>query len=177
MASPLRSSALVAIALSLAPQARADQVTLIAPRGIRAALEQLIPLFECKTGHTVKATSGSGGGTKQQVIRGDPFDVPIVQPPLGPVIASGHVVAASETPLATVAVAVAVKKAAPKPDISTPAAVRRMLLAALGIDEMKPKVVRAQGGAGGKALVAFLSSLGAVAVYRANGMEPARPGR
>ena len=64
--------------------ARAVEVTLIAPGGIRAAAEEMIPNFERATGHKVKATFGSGGGTKERVIRGEPFDVPIVQPPLAP---------------------------------------------------------------------------------------------
>jgi ABC-type molybdate transport system substrate-binding protein len=34
----------------------------------------MIPDFERRTGHKVKATYGSGGGTKAQVIRGEPFD-------------------------------------------------------------------------------------------------------
>src|ERR1700730_16292730 len=88
--------------------ARAAEVTLIAPGGIRAALDQMIPAFEKATGHKVKATFGSGGGTKDRVIKGEAFDVPIVQLPLEPVIASGHVVAASETRLATVSMGVAV---------------------------------------------------------------------
>src|SRR5262245_33501694 len=95
----------------------AAEVTLIAPGGIRAAVQQMIPGFERATGHKVNATFGSGGGTKERVIKGEPFDVPIVQPPLEPVIASGHVVAASETPLATVAVGIAVRTGAPTPDI------------------------------------------------------------
>src|SRR6202030_4691491 len=109
----------------------------------------------------------------QQVTRGEVFDVPIVQPPYPEVLASGNVVASSATPLASVALGVAVRKGAPKPDISTPDAVKRMLLAAksisypdaasgaaagvsfnetlkkLGIaEEMEPKIKRAQGGAG-----------------------------
>jgi molybdate transport system substrate-binding protein len=157
----------------------AHEITLIAPGGIRDAIQRLIPDFERSTGYTVKATFGSGGGTRQRVLNGEPFDVPVVQPPLEAVIASGHVVAATETPLATVAVGVAVRKGAAWPDLSTPEAVRRMLLAAtsisypdgargaaagvsfdrtlrqLGIfDEMQPKIVRAQGGAGAMALLA-----------------------
>ena len=62
--------------------AGAAEITLIAPGGIRAAIEQMIPAFEQKTGHKVQATFGSGGGTKAQVVKGDPFDVPVVQPPL-----------------------------------------------------------------------------------------------
>jgi len=81
------------------------------------------------------------------------------------------VVANSATPLASVAVGVAVRKGAPKPDISTPDAVKRTLLAAksiaypnpsggaaagvsfdetlrkLGIaEQVEPKLKRAQGG-------------------------------
>ena len=117
---------------------RADEVTLIAPGGIREPIQQMIPDFERKTGHTVKATFGSGNGTKQQVIKGVVFDVPIVQPPLQEVVATGHVVIASETPLATVAVAVAVRKGTAKPDISTPDAVRKMLLAAKSVGHTAP---------------------------------------
>src|SRR3977135_2404452 len=130
---PWLSLAVVALLLSQSANARADEVTLVAPGGIRAAVEQMIPAFEKTTGPKVKATFGSGLGTKRQVAAGDPFDVPIVQPPFPEVLASGHVVASSETPLATVAVGAAVRKAAPKPDISTPDAVRRMLLAATSI--------------------------------------------
>jgi molybdate transport system substrate-binding protein len=159
--------------------AGAAEITLIAPGGIRAAIQQMIPDFERKTGHKVKGTFGSGGGTKAQVVKGDPFDVPVVQPPLPEVVNSGNVVAASETPLAVVWVGIAVRSGAPKPDISTPEAVKKLLLGAkaiaypnaatgaaagvsfnetlqkLGIDEeMKPKIKIAQGGAGAMAMLA-----------------------
>jgi molybdate transport system substrate-binding protein len=172
-------SAVIVLALSNVPTIHADEVTLVAPGGIRAAILRLIPDFEQKTGHKVKATFGSGGGTKLQVVRGEPFDVPIVQLPYPDVLASGHVVVASETPLATVSVGVAVRKGAPMPDISTAEAVKRMLLAATAIsypdaaagatagvsfnetlkkldmaDQMKPKIKLAQGGAGAMALLA-----------------------
>jgi molybdate transport system substrate-binding protein len=157
----------------------ADEVTLIAPGGARAAIEKMIPAFERQTGHKVKATFGSGAGTKQQVIRGEAFDVPVVQPPLMPVVDSGHVVKSSETPLATVAVGVAVRKGASKPDVSTPEAVKRALLAAKSISypdpkggaaagvsfeqtlkdmgllaQLEPKIHRAMGGAAAMAMVA-----------------------
>ena len=173
---PLAAAAL----LLLQPKtARGDEVTLIAPGGIKAAVEQMIPGFEQKTGHKVKATFGSGLGTKQQVARGEPFDVPIMQPPYQQVLSSGHVVAASETPLASVAVGVAVRTGQRKPDISTPEAVKRMLLSSksvsypdpaggaaagvsftetlkkLGIaEQMQPKIKLAQGGAAAMAALA-----------------------
>ena len=70
---------------------RADEITLVGPGGVKAAVEKMIPAFEKKTGHKVKATFGSGLGTKRQVATGEPFDVPIVQPPFPEVLASGHV--------------------------------------------------------------------------------------
>src|ERR1700688_1058830 len=100
----LLSSAIIAgLALGSVQGAGAAEVTLIAPGGIRAAVEQLIPSFEKKTGHKVKATFGSGLGTKQQVAKGEAFDVPIIQPPYPEVLASGNVIASSAKPLATVA--------------------------------------------------------------------------
>jgi molybdate transport system substrate-binding protein len=156
-----------------------NEITLIAPGGARAPLDKLIPDFESKTGYKVKATFGTGLGTKKQVMQGEAFDVPVVQPPLAEVIASGNVVASTETPLASVAVGVAVRKGAPKPDISTPEAVKKLLLAAksisypdaaigaaagvsfndtlkkLGIaDQLQAKIKLAQGGAAAMALVA-----------------------
>ena len=174
-------SALAAIAAGSLYNAGAqtDEITLIAPGGIRAAVEKLIPGFEQKTGYKVKATFGSGLGTKQQVAHGDAFDVPIVQPPYEEVLASGNVVAGSATTLASVAVGVAVRKGAARPDISTPEAVKRTLLAAksiafpdpaggaaagvsftetlrkLGIaEQIQPKIKRAQGGAGAMGMAA-----------------------
>jgi molybdate transport system substrate-binding protein len=155
----LLMSAAAAIVVATAPVARAAEITLIGPGGIRAAASQLIADFEKKSGHTVKATFGSGGGTKTRVIKGEPFDVPIVQLPLQPVIASGHVVAASETLLANVWVGVAVKAGAPKPDIATADAVRRLLLGAKAI--AYPNVEGSpEGGAAGVSFNATLQTLG-----------------
>ena len=176
----LLSSVTIAVVLGSSFYAHAQgEITLIAPGGIRAAVEQLLPGFEHKSGYKVKATFGSGLGTKQQVAKGEPFDVPIVQPPYPEVLTSGNVVTGSAKTLASVSVGVAVRQGAPKPDISTPEAVRRTLLAAksvsypnpsggaaagvsfdetlkkLGIsDQLQSKLKRAQGGAGAMAMVA-----------------------
>src|SRR5262245_19525641 len=87
----------------LSSLARAQtEITLIAPGGIRAAIEQLIPGFESKTGVKVKATFGSGIGTKERVLHGEAFDVPVLQPPYPELLASGNLAEGSATPLATV---------------------------------------------------------------------------
>jgi molybdate transport system substrate-binding protein len=144
------SSAVIALTLFCPAGARADEVTLVAPGGMRCPLDRMTPDFERKTGHKVKATVGAGGATHQQVVRGESFDVPIVQPPYMDVLASGNVVASSEKPLATVAVVVVVRKGDSRPDISTPDAVKRMLLAAKAISYPD-----GAGGRGGAAGVSF----------------------
>jgi len=143
----LLSSAIAALVLFHPHSARAEEITLVAPGGMRCPIDRMMPTFEAKTGYKVKPTIGAGGATHRQVVRGEPFDVPIVQPPYQDVLASGNVVASSETPLATVAVVVAVRKGDPKPDIATPPAVKRMLLEAKAISY--PDGAGGLGGAAG----------------------------
>jgi molybdate transport system substrate-binding protein len=155
------------------------EIALIAPGSSRAAVQPLAMAFEAKTGNKVKATFAMAGPLKQQVLQGDAFDVAVLQPPFTDVLASGNLAAASQTPLAQISVGVAVKKGAAKPDISSAAAVKAMLLAAksvaypnpaggaaagvsfgetlkkLGIaDEVAAKAKLVQGGPAGTALVA-----------------------
>lgn len=141
---------ILAMVACSAPSAHAEEVTLVAPGGMRCPLDVMKPGFEKKTGHILKATIGAGGATHRQVVQGAPFDVPVVQPPYTDVIDSGNVIASTETPLATVAIVVVVRKGQPKPDISTPDAVKRMLLAAKAISYPD-----GNGGLGGAAGVSF----------------------
>jgi N-acyl homoserine lactone hydrolase len=144
-------------AVLLAPAAaRADEVTLVAPGGIQAAIEKLIPVFERASGHKVKPTFGSGLGTKKQVADGVLFDVPIVQPPYPEVVASGNVIAGSATPLARVAVGVAVRTGARKPDVSTPEAVKKLLLSVKSFSYPDPS----GGAAAGVSFTKTLQDLG-----------------
>jgi len=124
-------------------QAAQTEVTLTAPGGIRAALEELIPAFEKKTGYKVKPTFGSGLGTKKQVIDGVPFDVPVIQPPITDVVKSGNVDTNSAIPLASVSVGLAVKHGAPHPAVLTTEGVKKLLLSAKSISFPDPA-----GGAG-----------------------------
>ena len=146
----LISSAILASMVLGGQAASADEVTLIAPGGLRCPVDVIKPGFEKKTGHVLKATIGAGGATHRQVVQGAPFDVPVVQPPYKDVIDSGNVIAATETPLATVGIVVVVKKGDPKPDISSADAVKRMLLSAKAVSYPD-----GAGGLGGAAGVSF----------------------
>jgi molybdate transport system substrate-binding protein len=156
----LMSSAILASMVFGVQAVSADEVTLIAPGGLRCPVDLMKPGFEKKTGHVLKATIGAGGATHRQVVQGAPFDVPVVQPPYKDVIDSGNVIPNTETPLATVAIVVVVKKGNPKPDISTADAVKRMLLSAKAISYPD-----GAGGLGGAAGVSFDNTQKKLGIY------------
>jgi len=138
--------------LGILPAAYAQsEVTLLVPAPMRVALDKIIPLFEMKTGNKVTVTNGTTLGTKQQVAKGDAFDVPVMQPPYDEALASGNVVVSSGRTIASFVEAVCVKKGAPKPDISSADAIRRLLLGAKSIDYSDP----AAGSAGVRVVEAF----------------------
>jgi molybdate transport system substrate-binding protein len=119
---------------SLWLQAKAqDQLVVIAPRGIRSVIEQLIPAFERKTGQKVHTDFTSGGEVTARVLRGDPFDLVILHPPYAKETASGNIQAESARNLASAALGIAVRKGARRPGIQTEDALRRTLLAAASI--------------------------------------------
>jgi molybdate transport system substrate-binding protein len=156
----LISVAVTAVILSAAHSSQAEEVTLIAPGGMRCPVDLMKPGFEKKTGHVMKPTIGSGGGTHRQVVQGAPVDVPVVQPPYDDVIKSGNVIASSETPLATVPIVVVVRKGEPKPDISSADAVKRLLLAVKAVSYPD-----GAGGLGGAAGVSFDSTQKKLGIY------------
>jgi molybdate transport system substrate-binding protein len=156
-----------------------SEVAVIAPGSSRPVIQPLAMAIESKTGNKVKASFALAGPLKQQVLQGDMFDVAVLQPPFDDVLASGNLVAKSETPLARLSVGLAVRKGSQKPDISTPESLKAALLAAksiaypnpaggaaagvsfnetlkkLGItDQVQSKVQLVQGGPAGTALVA-----------------------
>jgi len=148
----------IALLLGSSCGARAQtEITLLAPGPIRGPLDKVIPGFESKTGDKVKVTYGQGSrdtppyGTRQLVARGQGLDVSIIFAPYPQAVASGNVDPKSATTLMRILLGVTVKKGAPKPDISTPAAVKKTLLAAKSMVIVDP----AQGTLGGEAMDAL----------------------
>lgn len=149
---------IIGIVLGSSSRALAQgEITLMSPASIRPALEQVIPAFERKTGDKVRVIFGNGGRNKQQVASGEAvFDVSILQPPYPDVLASGNVVTSSAMPFASIPIGVGVKQGAAKPDLSTPEAVKRMLLSAKSITYP----AAAGGAAAGVSIDATFKKLG-----------------
>jgi molybdate transport system substrate-binding protein len=126
----------VATALLLTASATAAEVRVMISGGLTAAYKELVPEFERQTGHKVLTAYGPSMGTTVNAIpvrleRGEPADVLImVGYALGDLVTKGKVIADSRVDLVKSPIGVAVKSGAPKPDISSADAVKRMLLAA-----------------------------------------------
>jgi molybdate transport system substrate-binding protein len=130
-----------ALLFVISSAARAQtEVSLLAPNPVRGTLRKVVPGFEPKTGYKLKVTFGRGMGTREQVARGEMFDVSILLPPYPEALASGNIDPKSETTLASLVLALGVKKGAPKPDISTPDALKQALLAAKTIAYVDPAI-------------------------------------
>jgi molybdate transport system substrate-binding protein len=148
----LSSVAVIALALGISSSARAQsEITLLSPNPIMATIDKLVANFEAKTGITVKVTYGTGVSTRKTVASGQALDVSLLFAPFPEALKTGNIVPSSATVIARLRLALAVQKGAPKPDISTPAALKRTLLDAKSIISVDP----AQGSAGGIVLEAL----------------------
>src|SRR5262245_4086904 len=116
------------------PTAGAVEIKVLCALGIKAAMDDLAPRFERASGHKLAVTFAPLGAAVKRVQGGETADVVIIpQQGMDGFVKSGKVTSDSVRLLARSGMAVAVRKGAPKPDISTPEAFRRTLLAAKSI--------------------------------------------
>jgi molybdate transport system substrate-binding protein len=137
------SSAIVAIALACGGWAVAraqgqGEITLLAVGPMRAPTQKIVDAFQARSGRTVKVTYGNGVETRRTVAKGQPLDVSLIIAPFPGALTSGSIILESATPINTILTAVGVPKGRPKPDISTPEAVKKALLAAKRIGYEDP---------------------------------------
>jgi molybdate transport system substrate-binding protein len=99
--------------------AQAAEVTVLSVQPLRPFLNELGPEFEHATGHKLTIKYDVSAGLKRQIDAGEAFDLALILPAIiDDLVKQGKVAA----------VAVAVKKGALKPDISTAEAFKRTLL-------------------------------------------------
>jgi len=124
--------------------AEAAEIKVLSHRGIQPVMEDLGPKFERATGYKLSITFGPAGGVVKLVQSGETADVVITsRQEIDGFMKDGKAVADNVTIVARSGIGVAVRKGAPKPDISSPEALKRTLLAAKSITYSNP----ALGGA------------------------------
>jgi len=148
-----------AVACALAAQAGpavAANLKILTTPALTESWEALAPKFEA-TGHKLTIIYAPSGAIAKRVAEGETADL-LVSTPAGidSLIKAGKVLDGTNTPIANSPMGVAVLKGAPKPDISTPDAFKRALLAAKAVAYTDP----ASGGASGAHMAKVLERLG-----------------
>jgi molybdate transport system substrate-binding protein len=114
--------------------ASAVEIKVISSQAIKEAYQAFAPEFERVSGHKLNTTWNGTNDILKKLRAGETFDMAIlVTPAMETMIKEGKVVAGSNVNLVRSGIAIAVRQGAPKPDISTIDAVKRLLLAAKGI--------------------------------------------
>jgi len=117
----------------------ADEIKVLSAGAVRVALQELAPAFERATHHGVAITYGTAGTLRALLAKGASADVVVLPAEgIGEAEERGWVRAGTRRDLAHVGIGVAVRKGAPLPDISTPEALKRALLAASAVAYVDP---------------------------------------
>jgi len=121
----------------------AAEIKVISSNALKTVLQELAPAFEKATEHKLVFTWGAAVPLKAQIEKGEAFDVTVLTTAaIDDLINQGKLVAATRTNLASSGAGVAVRKGAPKPDISTVEAFKRALINAKSVAYVE------QGGTG-----------------------------
>jgi molybdate transport system substrate-binding protein len=170
MANGARMSGPVLCALCLAScivgattVAMAAELKVLSGGAVKAALTELAEAWSRETGNRVTITYATTGAALQKLAAGEPADVVVLTTEaIDQLAAKGTVIAGTKADVARVGIGVAVREGAPRPDISTPDAVKQTVLAAKSIAYMDPST----GGTSGIHFTKVLEAMGIAAAVK-----------
>ena len=144
-------------ALAVSSAAEATEIKVLASGAVKGVLMELLPAYEKSSGDNVTVLYGPGGALTRRLAGGDIADVMIVGATETDALTwQGKIVPGSGVPVAAITIGVAIKKGAPRPDISTVEAFKRTLLAAKAIGYRDP----ATGSTSGTHTARVIETLG-----------------
>jgi molybdate transport system substrate-binding protein len=153
--------------------AEAAELKIMGALGTRAVLEDLGPKFERASGHKLVIIFDGVTAIVKRVQAGETADVVMIsRQGIDGFVKDGKVAASNVTVFARAGTGVAIRKGAPKPDISSSEALKRALLSAKSISCPDPKL----GGATGIHFEKVLDRLGIRDEVRAKTVFPNPPG-
>ena len=155
-----RAIVVVVAAMALAasgPAARADALKVLSAGSVQDVIEDVGRRFERDSGQPVSFDFTTAGQVRSKVLAGAPVDVVIASTAVaGELEKAGKLVAGLSTVLGWVGLGVAVREGVPIPDVRTPEAFKKTLLAAKKVAFTDPKA----GGTAGLYFADLLKSLG-----------------
>jgi len=97
----------------------------------KEAYLELVPQFEKASGHTVTTTWSGTTAMMKQLAAGEQYDLVMISATeLDELIKQGKIVPGTRVDIAKSGIGIAVRKGAPRPDVSSPDALKKALLAA-----------------------------------------------
>ena len=155
-------------AISLAPltvacTAAADEIRVLSSGAPAEIVKLLAAKFAGESGHRILVTVANPAAIRQKLAGGETPDIVVAPAPVVDSLAKlGTLLPDSRIDLARVGVGVVVREGAPRPEISTADAVRRMLVGARSIVYPDP----AGGGQTGAALARMIDRMGLTEIVK-----------
>ncbi|SHN75464.1 molybdate ABC transporter substrate-binding protein [Bradyrhizobium erythrophlei] len=147
----------VIVVLCSGVTAGAAEIRVLASGSLKGALSQLAPDFQKSSGNMATIEYGPAGATTGRIQKNDAADVVIVsRSQIEKLQSSGKVLPENLVNIAGIALGVAIRKGAPKPDVSSVEAFKRSLLSARSIGYRDP----ATGSTSGTYAANLLERLG-----------------
>ena len=140
--------AIIAVATLLIATGTGDaaEINTFISTAIKSATDELLPPFERASGHTIRASYAPSGALLPRFNRGEPVDVFLTDATaIDELIKQGKIVG-GRIDLARTGIGIAVRRGAPKPDVSSPEALKRALLAAKTVGHASPAGGSITGG-------------------------------
>ena len=129
---------LSALLVALPLLAAAGEVKVVSTVAARTTLEALKPVFESSSPHKVEFLFGTAAPLKRRIEAGETFDVTVLTPAMIEDLAkAGKVDGTSKTEIARTGLAIATRKDAAPPDISTVTSLKHAIASAKAISYTK----------------------------------------
>jgi molybdate transport system substrate-binding protein len=142
----MRAIIAVATLLIATGTGNAAEINAFISTAIKSATDELLPPFERANGHTIRASYAPSGALLPRFNRGEPVDVFLTDAmAIDELIKQGKIVG-GRIDLARTGIGIAVRRGAPKPDVSSPEALKRALLAAKTVGHASPAGGSITGG-------------------------------
>jgi molybdate transport system substrate-binding protein len=158
------SLAAITLMVTSGPAVSAEEIRVLSPVAMRAAMPEIVAQFEASTGAKLKIEYATAGAIVDRVQKGDPADVAIASTAqIDSLLDKGKVAAGTRTQFARVGIGVFVRINATRPDLTSVDGFKRALLTAQAVGYGDP----AKGGVSGTAMASLVDKLGIAADLKA----------
>ena len=155
----MRTLAITAALIVAAAPIEAAEIDAMITTAMKAAVEELAPPFERASGHALRVVYGPSGGLARRLDGGEAADLIVVESKVLEELIKQGKVTPGRTDVARTGIGIAVRRGAPKPDVSSAEALKRTLLTAKSIGHTAP----AGGGVTAAHIIGVFEKLGIAA--------------